>query len=81
MLSDQAYKLFAVSANRDFCSWLKNMRKKSKFFSATQFAFSGREALDRFEEFQPDIMIIDMILPVVDGLGVLEQIRERGTKR
>lgn len=80
MLSEQAYKLFAVSANRDFLLVVKKHAEKSKFFSATQFAFSGREALDRFEEFRPDIMIIDMILPVVDGLGVLEQIRERGTK-
>ena len=80
MLSGQQYKIFAVSANRDFLLVIKRYAEKCKFFASTQFAFNGREAIDRFEQLQPDIMIIDMILPIIDGLGVLEQIQERGAK-
>lgn len=80
MLSGRQYKLFAVSANREFLLLIKKYAEKCGFFASVQFAFHGGEALAQFEKIRPDIMIIDMILPVIDGLGVLEQIRDRGVK-
>ena len=33
-------------------------------------AFNGREALEQFEAEQPDIIILDLMLPEIDGLEV-----------
>ncbi|MGB0088425.1 MAG: response regulator transcription factor, partial [Planifilum fulgidum] len=42
-------------------------------------AFDGREALDRFEALQPDLVILDVMLPEMDGWEVLRQIRSRSS--
>ena len=37
-------------------------------------AKDGKEALDKVLELSPDVVTLDMNLPIVDGIGVLEQI-------
>ena len=39
-------------------------------------AFDGKEALEMFEAEQPDILILDLMLPEVDGLDVARTIRK-----
>ena len=39
-------------------------------------AFNGREALKQFEAEQPDIIILDLMLPEIDGLEVAKTIRK-----
>jgi DNA-binding NtrC family response regulator len=42
-----------------------------------EVAFSGEEALERIQEFQPDLVLVDMALPGMDGVEVLHHLRER----
>jgi DNA-binding response OmpR family regulator len=35
-------------------------------------AADGRMGLERLEEHRPDVVVLDMMMPVVDGWGVLE---------
>ncbi len=39
-------------------------------------AGTGREALQRFHELRPDLVVLDVSVPVLDGWQVLERIRE-----
>lgn len=39
-------------------------------------AYNGMEGLDLLQEMQPDIVILDLIMPHMDGLTVLKQIRK-----
>jgi two-component system KDP operon response regulator KdpE len=39
-------------------------------------AMTGQEALEVFEREQPDIIILDMMMPVMDGLETLKRIRQ-----
>ena len=41
-------------------------------------AFDGKEALAVFEAENPDILILDLMLPEKDGFHVLKELREKG---
>ena len=41
-------------------------------------AGDGREALERFEAGKPDAMVLDINMPVLDGFGVLQALRDLG---
>ena len=39
-------------------------------------ATNGQEAYDKYVELQPDIVTIDITMPVLDGIGGLKKIKE-----
>jgi two-component system, OmpR family, response regulator TrcR len=41
-----------------------------------EVAHNGREAVTKFDEVGPDVLVLDIMLPDVDGLQILQQIRE-----
>src|SRR4051812_41298608 len=38
-------------------------------------ANDGREALDRVPEFRPQLVVTDLIMPVMDGIELIERLR------
>lgn len=43
-------------------------------------AFDGQEALEQVEEFRPELVVLDIMLPKLDGVGVLRRIRSSGNR-
>ncbi|MFZ1987825.1 MAG: response regulator [Minisyncoccia bacterium] len=43
----------------------------------TLYASDGNEAISLFEEYKPALVLLDLMLPTLDGFAVLEQIRKR----
>jgi DNA-binding response OmpR family regulator len=52
-----------------------------KYLEAAAFevmvAYDGATALTQFEEHRPDLIILDWMLPALDGLSVAERVRQR----
>jgi DNA-binding response OmpR family regulator len=42
-------------------------------------AGDGRTALREFDEFRPDLIVLDLMIPELNGYGVLQAVRERGS--
>ncbi|HEU5079844.1 MAG TPA: response regulator [Opitutaceae bacterium] len=42
-------------------------------------AASGREALDKVQQHHPDLILLDLMLPDIDGFGVCEILRRQRT--
>jgi DNA-binding response OmpR family regulator len=42
-----------------------------------KIAKDGEEGLKQFDLFQPDLVILDLMLPVLDGLEVLKSLKKR----
>jgi len=38
-------------------------------------AFNGQEALDKIKNQQPDLILLDLMMPVLDGFSVLSEIK------
>jgi two-component system OmpR family response regulator len=43
-------------------------------------AMTGYEAVDKARTFRPDLVLLDVMLPDLDGFGVLRRLREDGTR-
>lgn len=41
-------------------------------------AATGRQALDAIGEFAPDVVVLDIMMPGLDGMEVMRRVRERG---
>ncbi|KKP69312.1 two-component system response regulator [candidate division CPR3 bacterium GWF2_35_18] len=53
---------------------LKNILMKAGFNTILE-AKDGLEAVEKYESENPDILLLDIIMPNLDGLGVLQKLR------
>lgn len=42
----------------------------------TKIALDGHEAIDLFEKYHPDIVLLDVMMPIMDGFEVCREIRK-----
>src|SRR2546425_4767737 len=42
-------------------------------------AVNGREAVDLWQKHRPDVTLLDLRMPMLDGVGVIDEIRKEGT--
>ena len=66
-----------ADANEDFRTLLQNAIEKSEDYSVLCSVNNGADALKAAEAEMPDVAVVDAVLPMVDGLGVLRRLRER----
>lgn len=66
-------KILLVDDNQNFIELLKDRIEFSDTFEVIGEAGNGEKALELMHALRPDIVILDMIMPVLDGLGVLER--------
>ncbi|MDP4090434.1 MAG: sporulation transcription factor Spo0A [Bacillota bacterium] len=62
--------------NREFCNILKDYFSGEKDIEVSGVVHDGRAALEAIQERKPDLIILDMVMPYLDGLGVLERLND-----
>lgn len=67
-------KILVVDDERNICELLGLYLKKDGF--ETEFAYDGKMALDLFVKFKPDLILLDIMLPLIDGWQVCREIRK-----
>ena len=65
-----------VDDNLRILSLYEEILKNEKNIEIAGKAENGIEALKLIKEVKPDVVLLDIIMPKLDGLGVLEQVRE-----
>ena len=62
--------------NNDFTTTLSNYLEKEEEIEIIGIAKDGNEAYEMAVQLKPDILLLDIIMPHLDGLGVLEKLYE-----
>ena len=73
-MEDSKISVLIADDNKEFCSILNDYLLNQKDIVVTGIAKDGREALELIVERKPDLVILDIIMPHLDGLGVLEKL-------
>jgi len=70
----KAIKIVIADDNREFCELLKEFLSQQDDLILVGIANNGLEALELIEKHAPDIIVLDIIMPHLDGIGVLEKL-------
>lgn len=66
--------------NRHFCTILKEIIEKDPSYEVAGVAHDGVSALEIINRDKPDLVILDIIMPMLDGLGVLEKCKDMANR-
>lgn len=69
-------KVLIADDNREFCELLQEYLDKQPDMQIVGMAYNGNQALKALEEYQPDVLVLDIIMPHLDGIGVLEALAD-----
>jgi len=67
-------KVLVVDDDKNICEVLKMYLESSGY--TVRVAHDGRDAQEMFLNFRPDLVLLDVMLPYIDGIDVLKWIRK-----
>ena len=75
---DNRRTVLLADANEEFRGMLRDAIKKTEEFTVVGSAGDGTEAAQLIGRYHPELAVMDVVLPGLDGLGVLKQLKSRG---
>ncbi|MEG0767212.1 MAG: sporulation transcription factor Spo0A [Clostridia bacterium] len=70
-------RLMLVDDNNEMRRMLSEYFERQEDVAISGMASNGTEALQQIEESLPDVILLDMIMPQMDGFAVLQEIKRR----
>lgn len=70
-------KLLIADDNRQITSVLSEYAKKDGYLA--EIAYDGRQVMEKIEVFKPDVVLLDVMMPFMDGFEVCRAIRKTST--
>ena len=80
-MNQNKIRISIADDNKDFCDILKNFLNNKDDMEVVSVSYDGVDAFKMIHEKQPDVAIIDGIMPRLDGLGVLDKINQEETEK
>ncbi|MBD8003518.1 sporulation transcription factor Spo0A [Bacillus norwichensis] len=68
-------KVVLADDNRELVALLEDYMSTQSDIEVIGTAHNGQECLNLLEKVDPDVLVLDIIMPHLDGLGVLERLR------
>ncbi|MFA5779213.1 MAG: response regulator [Elusimicrobiota bacterium] len=75
MLKKESYKILIIDDEQDLTNMAKIQLELSGF--SVDVAFNGEEGLKKVMEFLPDLILLDIRMPDLDGFQVLQKLKEK----
>lgn len=77
MADKKTVRTIIADDNVEFCELFKEFISEENDIQLVGVAYNGLEALEIIEKEKPDVVILDIIMPHLDGIGVLERLSEK----
>lgn len=74
LMENGKIKIVIADDNKEFSSILSEYLRGQNDFEVVGIAKDGLEAVKAVTTYEPDVLVLDIIMPHLDGLGVLERI-------
>ncbi|MBN1475902.1 response regulator [Candidatus Sumerlaeota bacterium] len=78
MSESGAHRILIVDDNEDICTSLGLALRREGYVVSS--APNGHVAMKVFPEFRPDLVILDIMMPILDGWGTLNALNSMATK-
>lgn len=70
--------ILIVDDNKEFCQLLAEFFDSNEDFNVAGMLYDGEQALQYLKNNEkPDVLILDLIMPYLDGIGVLEELNSQ----
>lgn len=73
--------ILVVDDNKEFANILRKFLSCCEGFEVVGVAYDGSEALDLIFNLKPDVVILDIIMPILDGLGTIHKLRKSNLEK
>ena len=73
-------RILIADSNQDFCRLISEAFSRESDLEVVGVAGDGVEALRLLAELNPDLLLMDLVLPKLDGLELLRRLPESGAK-
>lgn len=72
------YRTILADSNRDYLKLVSSFLKETEKFEIIDYAFDGKQAYELTKTQRPDLLVVDLIMPILDGFAVLEELARDG---
>ena len=69
-------KILVADDNKDFANIVREFLSRYEEFDVIGVAYDGNETLKMTFDSKPDVIILDIIMPIIDGIGVMQRLNE-----
>lgn len=74
-------KICIVDDNREIVHIMNEYLNEQDDMEVVGVAYDGKECLTLLEQEEPDVLLLDIIMPHMDGLAVLKTLSEKGIQK
>lgn len=77
---DQKIRVLIADSDKEFCGLLSEALAQNENIEVVGVTSTGKETLQTAENLSFDLLLIDLMLPEIDGLSVIQALSERGKR-
>ncbi len=75
---EQKIRVLVADSDKEYAVALQEAFVKNPALELVGSAVNGRQALELAEQLHPDLLLLDLVLPEVDGLTVIQRLQNSG---
>lgn len=75
-MSKKPIKILLADDNKEFIDLIKGFIEEEPDMKVEAIAYDGLQTLEKLEKHDLDILVLDIVMPEIDGLGILKRLKE-----